>query len=191
MPKLDNETIMLAFVIVTAAAVLLQTFLLLGIFLALRKTARNIQEQVEDLRSAIMPVIYNTRELYARFSEFYTRVAPQVEEATANVVAITGSLKNQSVRLQASAIDIMDRIRHQSARLDEMFTSLLDAIDRAGGFMAEMVSKPIRQIQGMLASVKAAIETLGQEVEHPAPPETEGRPTHAAAVYGPDPDSYL
>ena len=71
----------------------------------------------------------------------------------------------------------------QTARIDQMFSATLDAVDRAGGFVAEMVSKPIRQAQAMLAGVKAVIETLAQADAKPAPP-SEGRSTPPA--YGPE-----
>ena len=57
MPKLDNETILLAFVAVTGLAVLLQALILLAILVSVRKAARSIKEELEDLRSAAMPVI--------------------------------------------------------------------------------------------------------------------------------------
>jgi hypothetical protein len=46
-----------------------------------------------------------------------------------------------------------------------MFTTVLDAVDRAGGFVAETVSRPIRQVSGMLSSIKAIIESLRTPVE--------------------------
>jgi hypothetical protein len=41
-----------------------------------------------------------------------------------------------------------------------MFTHLLDTLDYAGGFVAMVVSKPVRQASGILRSAKAIIETL-------------------------------
>ena len=63
MPKMDNETILLAFAVVTGLAVLLQTILLLAIAVAVRKTANSIREETENQRTSIMPVIYDTRDL--------------------------------------------------------------------------------------------------------------------------------
>jgi len=180
MPKLDNDTFLLAFVAVTGLAVLLQAFILLAIFITVRKAARSIREEAEDLRSSLMPVIYNTRDLltYSRevltqTKELVANVSPKIEAAATDLAEITHGLRVQSAEIQLSALEILDRVRRQSSRLDAMFTSLLDGIDRAGGFVAEVVSKPVRQISALLASVKAVVETLGR-------PETEGQPTHAS-----------
>jgi hypothetical protein len=153
MPTLDPQTIMLAFVAVTGLAVLLQTIILLAIFITIRKAANSLKEQVEDLRSSVMPVVYNTRELI-------TRLTPKIESTVDDLSAMAEGLRTQSADMQTSVTEILDKIRHQTVRLDNMFSSLLDGVDRAGGFVADVVSRPVRQISGLLASVKAIAETL-------------------------------
>jgi hypothetical protein len=153
MPKLDNETILLAFVAVTGLAVLLQAFILLAILVSVRKATRSIKEELEDLRSAAMPVIYNTRELF-------TRLAPIVEDTVGDLSQIAHGLRVQTEEMQSSASEIIEKVRVQTTRLDAMFTGVLDAIDRAGGFVAEAVSKPVRQLSALAASIKAIVESL-------------------------------
>ena len=167
MPKFDQNTLLLAFVGVTAAAIVLQTIILFAVFVAVRKAARQVKDDVEDLRSSLMPVIYNTRDLFARLT-------PKIESAVDDLAAIASGLRTQTAEVQTSAIEIMGRLRKQSARLDVMFTAVLDAVDRAGGFVAEMVSRPVRQISGLMSSIRAAIESLRT-------PSAEPRSTHSAA----------
>ena len=52
------------------------------------------------------------------------------------------------------------RVRRQASRLDTLMTNVLDTVDRASNFMADAVAKPMRQFSAILASVKAAIESL-------------------------------
>jgi methyl-accepting chemotaxis protein len=174
LPKLDNETILLAFAVVTGLAVLLQTILLLVISVAVRKAASAIREEIQDLRSSITPVLFDTRDLLtnaqtslANAQEFLTntqvffnRVAPKVETATTDLVQITHTLRLQSVEFQSSATEILERVRRQSIRVDEMFSSLLNTVDRAGGFVVQSVSKPVQQVSGMLRAAKAIIDSL-------------------------------
>jgi ABC-type transporter Mla subunit MlaD len=166
MPKLDPQTIMLAFVVVTGLAILLQTIILLAIFITVRKAAVSMQTQFEDLRSSVMPVVYNTRELF-------TRLAPKVEATVDDLAAIAEGLRTQSTDMQASVTEILDKLRTQTVRLDAMFSSLLDGVDRAGGFVADVVSRPVRQISGLLASVKA----IAQALRAPAPRAPRSRPS--------------
>ena len=164
MPKLDNQTILLAFVAVTGLAVLLQAIILLAILVSVRKAARAVKEELEDLRSAAMPVIYNTRDLFARLS-------PIVEDTVGDLSQIARGLRVQTEEMQSTAAEVIEKVRKQTTRLDSMFTSVLDAVDRAGGFVAEAVSKPVRQLSALAASIKAIVESL----RVPPPPPRPGR----------------
>jgi len=57
MPKLDHETLLLACIAAIGLAMLLQTLILLLIFVAMRKAAASLREEAENLRSPVMPVI--------------------------------------------------------------------------------------------------------------------------------------
>jgi phage-related protein len=167
MPKLDNDTLLLAFVGVTALAIVLQTIILLAIFTAICKAARSVKDEVDDLRSSMMPIIHSSRDLLARLS-------PKIEATVDDLSGIARGLRIQTAEVQSSAFEIMDKLRRQTSRVDRMFTTVLDAVDRAGGFVAETVSLPMRKISGLLSSIKAIIESLRM-------PPPEPRPTHSAS----------
>ena len=153
MPKMDTQPVMLAFIAVTGLAVLLQTIILLAIYLTLRKAANSLATQAEDLRSAVMPVVYNTRELLSRLT-------PKVESTVEDLSQVARSLRVQSVEMQGSVHEILNRLREQTYRIDGMISSLLDGVDRAGGYVADVVSRPVRQVSALLNSVKAIAESL-------------------------------
>jgi len=172
--KLDHQTILLAFVVVTGLAVSLQAIILLLIFVAVRKAANSIRDEAENLRASIMPVLFDTRDLLANTQGalanaqalvantqgFVTRVGPRIEAATADIVEITARLREQTAEMQLTALEITDRVRRQSIRVDEMFSSLLDTMDYAGSFVVEAVRKPVRQVSGIMRSVRAIVESL-------------------------------
>jgi methyl-accepting chemotaxis protein len=178
--------------------VLLQAIFLWAISVAVRKAANTIREEAEDLRTSVMPVIYDTRDLLANTQTslasaqaglasaqeflanaqgFYTRVAPKVEAAADDLVQITQGLRRQTAEMQSSATEILERVRKQSNRLDEMFTNLLNTADRAGGFVVQSVSRPVQQVSSMLRSVKAIVETLRKPLPRrpTLPPAGQGR----------------
>jgi len=169
MQNLDNQTIMLGVVAVTALAVLLQAIILLAILVTLRKTARSLKEEAEELRSAVMPIIDSTRTLLAR-------VGPKMESTVTDAAAVAHRLREQTEVMESTAKEIIDRVRHQSSRVDAMLSKVLDAVDRAGGFLTDAVSKPARQLAGILSSAKAVIESLRASEFGPRetrPPEDE------------------
>ena len=65
MLKLDNQTILLALAVAIGLAVLLQTIILLAMFVTMRKVVGAIREEAENLRSSVMPVIFDAQEILA------------------------------------------------------------------------------------------------------------------------------
>jgi phage-related protein len=163
-PNFDPQTVQLAIVAVVALALLLQAIVLLAIFFTIRKAARVLREDFEDLRSSVMPIVDNTRELFVR-------VAPKVEETAEDLAAMAHGLRAQTADVQAAGAEILERLRRQSSRLDGMMSTLLDAIDHAGTFMTDAVAKPMRQLSSLLASARAVVESLRSADPAPhAPP---------------------
>jgi methyl-accepting chemotaxis protein len=167
MPKFDNQTIQLAIIAVAGLAVVLQAIILLAIYLSINKAARSVEKQIRDLRSSVMPIIYDSR-------EFFTRVAPNVEATTIDVAEMVHRLRARSAEMDSTATEILGRLHRQTARLDAMLTGILDSADRVGGFMAEAVNRPARQLFGLLASIKAVVESLRASSPEPRRTHTSG-----------------
>jgi methyl-accepting chemotaxis protein len=178
MPKLDHDTLELLLIAVTAVCILFQTILLSATFVAVRKGIKSLTENVDDLRSSAMPVINHTR-------GFVERIAPKVEQTATNVAEMSQTLKERTATVSASATEIAQRVNAQSTRVDAMVSSALDALDNAAGFVAETVSKPVRQLSGLLASVKAVVEVLGAS----QPPQRHSPPSQAASHPVDEPDT--
>jgi methyl-accepting chemotaxis protein len=156
MPNLDHETIEFAFIVVAGLAVLLQTIILFAIYRGVSKATQSLKEEAEDLRSSVMPVVDSTRELLTRLG----RMGPKVEQSVTDLAEFARALRAQAADVESSAKEILERVNRQTNRVDAMASSALDAVDRAGVFVTEAVSKPVRQISGLLASARAIIESL-------------------------------
>jgi hypothetical protein len=64
------------------------------------------------------------------------------------------------VELDQSTSEILEKLHRQTKRLDGMLSGALDQVDRAGEYVAEAVSGPVRQISAVLASIKAIVGAL-------------------------------
>jgi methyl-accepting chemotaxis protein len=154
---------------------LLQAIVLLAIFFAMRKAVQAAQKEIEDLRASAIPFIHEGR-------EFFNRVAPKIEQTSVDLAALTHTLRTQTNELQSASTEFVERARRQVSRLDSMVTGLLDAADRAGAFVSGAVNRPMRQVSGILASIKAVVEAL--RTPEPAPR------THTNHVPG-DPEMFV
>jgi uncharacterized protein YoxC len=163
---MDHETIELACIGVGALALLMQAVILLAIYLGIGKAAKSLKEDIDDIRSSVMPVVDNTREMVTRLS----KLTPKVESTVTDVSELARIMRTQAADVEASLEQILESVRKQTSRIDTMFTGTLDTVDKASVFVTEVVSKPVRQLSGLLASVKAIIESLrstGQSTNSP------------------------
>ncbi|WP_263353963.1 hypothetical protein [Acidicapsa acidisoli] len=154
---MNTETILIVFVAFTGVAVLLQACVLFAIFISLRKTAQSAAQTAEDLKATVLPMVHSTRELVERIS-------PQIITVSADLAELTASLKKETRGVSFSAAEIMQRVSRQTERLDEMLTNGLNAVDRAGAVVEATVAAPVRQVNGVLAAIKAVIETYRSDV---------------------------
>lgn len=168
MPKLDHDTIELLLIVVTAVCMLFQTILLTAVLIAVRTGVKSLTQNVDDLRASAMPIIDHTR-------GFVERITPKVEATAENVANISQTLKENTTKVSASAAEIAQRVNVQSSRVDAMVSGALDAIDRTAEIVVETVNKPVRQISGLLAGLKAVVEVLGAS----QPSERASKQTHA------------
>jgi len=153
MLKLDNQMLLTIFVAITGLAVIMQAFILLGIYLVIRRTARSLHEQAEAFRSGWLPVLNSTREVLAR-------VAPRVEGVVNDIAFISQGLKAQSAAAQGSLTEILERLKSLILRIDFMLTGVLNNVDRAGRFVNETVARPVRRFSGIMAAARAVIDVL-------------------------------
>jgi len=153
MAHLDPQTAQLIFAGVAAAALLLQAVVLLLIFVGIRKAISTLREDFEDVRSSVTPFVKEAHEVF-------TRVAPKIEQATTDAAALTKTLRAQSEDLKSASTEIIGKTRRQAERIDSMTTNVLNAADRAGAFVSEAVSRPMRQFTGIVASIKAVVDTM-------------------------------
>ncbi len=150
----------LALVAVGALALVLQTIFLIVLATTARKAVRSLREELSEYRSSILPVIASIKPIVTRTSDLVERLAPKLEDAAGELVEITRTLRAQTADIQRAADDIIARTQRQAGRVDGMLTTVFDGVERAGTFVAESVQKPMRQLSGVIASVKAVVDTL-------------------------------
>ena len=168
----DTQTLELILTALVALAVVIQAIALIIILVLVRKSLRDALRQFEDLRFKVTPII-------TRVQDLVQNLTPKIESVTDDLTEISHKVRAQAGEVQATAADLNARLRHQAARLDSMTTSLLDAIDRFGSFVSDAVSKPLRQLNGVLASARAVVDSLRSPVRDGN--NTPSPTTHAAA----------
>ena len=110
MQKLDSQTVQLIIVAAVAVTMLMQSIVLLAILGALRKAAQAMRQDVEELRTTVVPVIEN-------FREFLVHTGPKIEAAAVDIAAMSHNLRRQTADVQVAANGILDRLNKQLIQL--------------------------------------------------------------------------
>jgi hypothetical protein len=150
---MNNETLMLIFVGLTAFALLAEAIILLALFLAVRKVSKTVEEHIVEVKGTLMPVLTKSREVI-------DRVSPKVESMATDLSQLAHNLHEQGIEIQASTSDILERVHRQTTRVDGMFTNLADGVEHAGQVMTDTVTKPVRQVAAVVAAAKAFVSVL-------------------------------
>jgi hypothetical protein len=157
----NQETILTVFVALTGLAVLMQACVLLGIFISLRKTAKLVTDTTNEIKDSVLPMVQHTRELVER-------ITPEVVTVTGGLAELTNTLRKETAGVHFSLSDAVARVQHQAQRLDGMLTAMLDRLDRLGCAIEASVAAPVRQANGIVAALKATIDTYRSFPSRPA-----------------------
>jgi len=165
MENISNQVILILAGV--TIAVLLQAGILFGIFLAMRKAVQMAKEEADEYRNKLTPLIESgsqliltAHELIASTKTLINNLKPHVESTAAEIKNMTHDVHAQVSRLQAQVDDISQKARHHTDRVDGMTTSFLNGVDRFGVFLNEAVHVPLRQVNGVVAAVRAVVDTL-------------------------------
>jgi len=101
----------------------------------------------------VTPILSITRDVIAR-------VTPKVESAAGDLAELAKGLREQTEKMEETATEILEKLRIQAIRLDGMCSGVLNAADRAGGFVSGTVVGTVRQLSGIVAGVKAIVDSL-------------------------------
>ncbi len=185
MANSNTETLLMVFIGITAAAVLLQAGVLLGIYLTVRKAVQAGKEQADEYRAKLTPILESSSRIIDTSSELISAgknlvtstqtlvndLTPELRAAARELSDMVTDVHMQTNRLQArveevtenvqATIDTMNvKARQQVERVDGMTTTVLNGVDRFGSFLNEAVNMPVRQVNGVIAAARAVIDAL-------------------------------
>jgi methyl-accepting chemotaxis protein len=190
MPNSNVEALLMIFIGITAVAVLLQAFVLLGMFLILRKAILTGKEEAAEFRTKLIPVldsskvlmesgqdvIKTVKDFMKTASSVITDLEPHLESAATELADMARDIHQQANQLQGAVDEVALKARRQVDRVDHMATSTLNGLERFGSFVNQAVDLPVRQLSGIVAAAKAVVGAMrapssprSRRSPHPAP----------------------
>jgi len=142
-------TVMTAFVIIAAVALIIQAAMLAGIY----KTSRGLQENVQRLLPKIEGVLETSRQTIEDSRK-------QIADITSKTSEILDTTRQQVHRIDEFLNDAAARARVQMDRAEMVLDDAMVRTQRTVAVVEGGFIKPIMQVQGVAAGIKTAITFL-------------------------------
>jgi methyl-accepting chemotaxis protein len=155
------QIVFIIFTAVTSVGVLIQAFVLLGMYFAVKKTTDKVHELSDQLKQHLVPTIATTRNLVEEIS-------PKVKVITSNLVEASSTLRSQAEHINKTLVGVADMAEAQASRVDEMATAVLDGLTQATAAVQHGIATPLKQVSGVFNGLRAGMDVLRKK----------SRPTH-------------
>lgn len=131
------------------------------VFVLLYRVARNTQTKVMPLVDRAEPILTTTRQI---LEENKSRIA----EVSVEAVEIVKTARAQVDRIGELLSDSTDRAKARLAQIDRTVDETVEQVEQVGGAVKTAVLKPVKEVNGLMAGVKAAISTLASGNRRPS-----------------------
>jgi hypothetical protein len=121
--------------------------------LSLRKTSAKVEALAGEVHGRALPILSSAETII-------NESRGKIDIVMNNLVAVTGTLKTQMDRLDATVNDIVDRTRLQVIRADDIVTRTLDRVEETSELVENTVVSPVRQISGIMQGLSVGVSAF-------------------------------
>ena len=153
-----------AFRWVVAAAVILACLAFLAqaaIAFAMYRIAQRLQAKIVPLAARAEPILDNARGILEDNR-------PRIAEMTGDAVVVTKTAREQAEQWRVVLDDAAVRARERIAQIDEKVDETVQQVEQVGGAMKTAVTRPVREVNAILAGIKTAVATYVQGGRRPS-----------------------
>jgi hypothetical protein len=125
------EGLLTLFVALTAIAIITQAGVLVGIYVMSRRLSDQVERFMKDTREMMVPV---------------TSIAENLRTASANIVEIGLSARDQFRRVEAMVTDTGEALHMQLERFDRVSQNIIDRINETAEIVQDSVVRPAREV---------------------------------------------
>lgn len=148
---MENANLLIAFIAVTAAAAVVQACMLIGMYLAMRKSSARMEALATEVKGKVLPTVEAAHSMLLD-------LRPKVESIIENTTQTSTMVRAQMQRIDATLNDAIDRARLQVIRADELINRTMDRVEETTDIVHRTVTSPVRKLSGVFQGVSAGVE---------------------------------
>lgn len=149
---------------VIAGAVILACFAFLvqaTVVVLLYRVARNTQAKIMPLVDRADPILAATRQILEENK-------PRIAQVSVEAVEIARTARLQVDRFSDLLADSTDRAKARLAQIDRTVDETVEQVEQVGDAVKSAVLKPVKEVNGLMAGMKAAISTYAAGSRRPS-----------------------
>jgi ABC-type transporter Mla subunit MlaD len=146
-----HETVLTIFIIIAAAAIVLQAFSMLGLYLAIRRIQGEVAGIRADVNRRIDPLADSLTEIVGNSRD-------PLRSITADLAEVARVLRERTGSVDEVLDDLLDRFRLQVIRVDETITSVLEKVDKTTTSVQRNIIGPVSEASAVLKGVQAGLD---------------------------------
>jgi len=146
-------------IVITSALGVAIVVMVVAVLVTFRIVAR-IRTRVDNLAETAGPLLNTIRKLTEENGPRFSDIVRNAREISSDAADISGVAKEQAHRFAEVGRDIADRTRAQVSRLDAAVDDTIERAQETSENVKAAVLKPVREVSGIAAGVKAAVSTF-------------------------------
>ncbi len=146
-----HETVLTIFIIIAAAAIVLQAGSMFGLYMAIRR----IQSEVTGIRADVDRRI---DPLAQSLTEIVSSSRDPLKSITADLAEVARVLRERTGSVDEILDDLLERFRLQVIRIDQTITDVLDKVDKTTSTVQRNIIGPVTEASALLKGVQAGLD---------------------------------
>jgi tetrahydromethanopterin S-methyltransferase subunit F len=140
----------------------LSIFVMAAMMIVLFRVVSRLQSRVDSVADRTEPVVDSIRHLINENAPRVGGIMTAAQETAVNTRDISAIAKDQAHRFAEVGRDITDRAKAQVARVDAAVDETVDQVQHLGSDVKFAVMKPVTEVSGVLAGIRAGVSAYAQ-----------------------------
>jgi hypothetical protein len=158
MPEDVFRWVIAAGVLLACLASVWQAVILAGIY----RAGKEAQKAGKDAQNKLGPLVDRFDAILTTSSQILEQNRPNIAEITAETLIIAKTARQHVERIGELIDDTSVRAKARITQIDQTVGRTMEQVDHAGEAVKSAVLMPVKEVNGIVAGVKAALNTYAQ-----------------------------
>jgi uncharacterized protein YoxC len=133
------------------------------------RAGKKAQESAKEAQGRFSPLLAHLEGILANTDKILEENRSRVAEITGQTLAITKAAREHATRIGELIDETNSRAKARIVQIDETVGQTINQVEQASEAVKGAVLKPVKEVNGIVAGVKAAINSYAQGGRHNSP----------------------